>query len=190
MARHGKRGFAFIWVLVSVALAGLGLAVGTDVYLTQLRREKERELLFVGSQFRTAIARYRETRLAGGRQEYPAALEDLLQDRRFPDMRRYLRRVQVDPMTGRAEWGVVRVAGRIVGVHSLSEAVPIKVDGFDAGDRGFRGKQKYNEWVFTYPPDLLLGRAGGGVAPPPEGAASAAPLQPSRVDAQHKELKT
>jgi type II secretory pathway pseudopilin PulG len=149
-------GAAYVWVLVVVALTGLGLAAAAEVYLTGVQRDKERELLFVGNQFRAAIARYRETRLAGGRQEYPPSLDDLLQDQRFPDLRRYLRKVHHDPVNGGAEWGVVRVAGRIVGVHSLSDRMPIKVDGFDTDNASFRGKQKYSEWVFTHPPDLLI----------------------------------
>jgi hypothetical protein len=66
---------------------------------------------------------------------------------------------------------LVRVAGRIVGVHSLSSGVPIKQDGFEAEDAGLRGKQAYSEWAFTYPADLLL-RAEA--SQPPAAAASAA----------------
>lgn len=174
-----ERGFTYLWVLLAVALLGLGLAVGAQVFATAQQREQERELLAIGRQFRAAIARYRETRTAAGKQEYPATLDDLLLDRRFPDLRRYLRKEFVDPMTGRAEWGLVRVAGRIVGVHSVSERMPIKQHRFEPENMTFNGKQKYSEWVFTYPPNLLLragdasGSAQAGRSAPVAPAASA-----------------
>ena len=58
------------------------------------------------------------------------------------------RKVFVDPMTRKAEWGLVQVSGRIVGVHSLSAAVPIKQAGFDEESQSFTGAQSYAEWVF------------------------------------------
>lgn len=84
--------------------------------------------------------------------------------RRSPGVQRHLRRIYIDPMTGKSEWGLIRVAGRIVGIHSLSDRKPIKRDHFDAEDAACRNKEKYSEWTFTYPPDLLL-RGDGGVAP-------------------------
>ncbi|MFC5473798.1 type II secretion system protein [Paraherbaspirillum soli] len=150
-------GFAYLWVLLLVAIMGLGLTVGVDIYTTSVTRDKEAELLAIGRQFRVAIGRYYETQLgSGGKREYPASLEDLLRDNRSPGLKRHLRQVFVDPMTGSAEWGLVRVAGRIVGVHSLSAKMPIKQDHFEADDMSFRGKEKYSDWVFTYPSDLLL----------------------------------
>jgi type II secretory pathway pseudopilin PulG len=157
---RAERGFTYLWVLMATALLGLGLAAAATVLSTAVQRDKERELIAIGHQFRAAIARYRETRNGAGMQEYPVSLEDLLQDRRFPDTRRYLRKQFVDPMTGRDEWGLVRVAGRIVGVHSMSERLPIKQDRFEPEDAALRGKPKYSEWVFTYPSDLLVLRAG------------------------------
>ena len=50
---------------------------------------------------------------------------------------------------------MVQVSGRIVGVHSLSERLPIKQGGFEVEQMSFRNKQKYTEWVFTRPPGLL-----------------------------------
>jgi len=147
-------GFAYLWVLLLVAFMGIGLTVGVEIYTTSVRRDKEAELIAIGRQFRTAIARYYES--PTGKHDYPASLEDLLQDNRSPGVMRHLRKVFVDPMTGKPEWGLVRVGGRIVGVHSLSEMTPIKQDNFEAEDMGFRSKGKYSDWIFTYPSDLLL----------------------------------
>lgn len=150
------RGFSYLWILLLVALMGTGLTAAVEIDATASRREKEKELLAIGRQFRTALARYHEAQQVAGRKEYPADLEDLLKDARFAGVRRHLRKVFVDPITGKAEWGLVRVGGRIVGVHSLSEQRPIKQDRFDAENASFKGKERYAEWVFTYPPDALV----------------------------------
>ena len=68
-----------------------------------------------------------------GLQRYPATLEDLLRDGRVPGIKRHLRKIFVDPMTGKTEWGLIKEGGRIIGVHSLSANKPLKQGGF-AGD--------------------------------------------------------
>jgi hypothetical protein len=146
-----------MWTLIAVAMLGLGLLAGAEVYSTLVRREKERELLFIGNQFREAIRRYYEAPGVAVRR-YPPSLDDLLRDSRVAGMRRYLRRIYADPFTGKSEWGLVIVAGGIAGVHSLSEAAPLKVDNFEPRDAALAGKKSYKEWVFTHPPDLLLRR--------------------------------
>lgn len=152
-------GFAYLWTLMLIAFMGIGLSVGGHMYHTALQRDKEQELLFIGRQFRLAIARFQAAGPDKG--QYPASLDDLLKDPRFPNTVRHLRRIYRDPMTGKTEWGTVLVNGKIVGVHSLSEGKPIKQDNFEANESGFRGKEKYSEWAFTWPPDLLLKNQGG-----------------------------
>jgi hypothetical protein len=45
------------------------------------------------------------------------------------------------------------VGGGVVGVHSLSEAQPLKSANFSGADREFEGKLHYSEWVFYYQPN-------------------------------------
>lgn len=151
-----QKGFSYLWVLLFVAFMGVGLTVAVEIDSTGAQRDKEKELLSIGRQFRGAIGRYYEAKSIGGKGEYPTTLENLLQDNRVPGIKRHLRKIFVDPMTGKAEWGLMMIAGRIVGVHSLSQKTPIKQDGFEAEDTNFRNKQKYSEWVFTYPSDLMV----------------------------------
>lgn len=155
--RHcGQAGFAYLWVLLLVAFMGVGLTVAVEIDSTVARRDREMELLTIGRQFQTALGRYYESQGVGATKEYPASLEDLLQDSRVPGTRRHLRKLFVDPMTSTPEWGLVTIGGRIVGVHSMSPLVPIKQDGFPPEHANLRGKQKYSEWLFVYPPDLVL----------------------------------
>jgi hypothetical protein len=168
-------GFSFLWTLLLVAFLSLGVTVGVEVDSTMSQRARERELLSVGRQFKAAIASYHESKLLAGRKEFPATLDDLLLDSRGPGVNRHLRKVFVDPMTGKAEWGLVRVAGRIVGVHSLSDKRPIKQDGFDVDEAGFRHKRMVSEWVFSY-----TGRPqdAGKPTPPPGRPASGLASEP------------
>ncbi len=145
--RARSRGFTYLTVLFIVAILGGGLALVGEMWHTAAQREKEAELLFVGHQYRSAIERYY---LSGPQRQYPRALEDLLKDVRMPETRRYLRRVYADPMTGKAEWGLVKAPdGGILGVYSLSEAAPFKRANFMRRDAAFAGALKYSDWKFV-----------------------------------------
>jgi hypothetical protein len=159
-------GFAYLWTLLLVALMGTTLAIGGGIFATAARRDKEAQLLFIGHEFRQALGRYMMSQGAGSVGQYPLTLDDLLKDPRFPGVKRHLRRLYADPMTGKAEWGLVRQQGRIVGIYSLSQERPIKQAGFLDDDRGFNNKARYADWVFTYPSDLFTGPQNGQPAVP------------------------
>ena len=153
--RRQQGGFGYIWTLLLVALMGVGSLIAGELYATSVRRERERELLFIGHEFRVAIERYYNS-APGGQAAYPATLEELIKDPRYANPRRHLRRLYADPMTGKAEWGTIMQNGRIVGVHSLSMRPPIKIDNFDDMDAGLRHKGRYVDWKFVYPHDLFV----------------------------------
>lgn len=142
------RGFGYIGVLILVAMMGVALAAAGEVWHTAQQREKEQELLFAGGQFRRAIAQFYANTPAKARR-YPLHLEELLQDPRHPGIRRYLRKIYPDPMTGSAEWGLITgPGGEIFGVYSLSEVEPLKKANFRLAEKDFEGKAKYSDWVF------------------------------------------
>ena len=146
--RIPSAGFTYVWLLFAVALAGVGLAAVGELASTAAKRDKEVELLFVGDQIARAIAVYRAS--SPGAPQYPQTLEALLSDSRYPNLRRYLRRVYPDPMTGRADWGLVRgPGGGIVGVHSKSTARPLKTANFPKEYEAFAGVAAYSEWRFV-----------------------------------------
>jgi type II secretory pathway pseudopilin PulG len=159
-----------------VAMMGLALTQAVPMWQTVQQRDKEEELLFVGNQFRRAIARYYA---AGG--AYPRQLEDLVKDPRFPGVRRFLRKVYRDPITGGAEWGLVKLPGDLItGVYSLSEAEPIKKAEFSLADQSFEGKTKYSEWQFV----PKIGAAAGSNPNAPALTPGAAPNQPGLTQPQ------
>ena len=158
LKRKGKtpnkqRGFTYLWAMLVVVMVGLALTTAAEVQLVVEKRQKEKELLFVGRQMREAIGRYYEA-APTGLKEYPVNLEALLLDPRTPDVRRYLRKLYVDPMTGKSDWGVFEIGGRIAGVYSRSSMQPIKQDRFEPSEENFVGKSKYSDWVFSYAPAL------------------------------------
>ncbi len=144
--RHA--GFTYIGLLILVAAMGLALTVVAQLWHTAQTRDKEEELLFVGNEIRRAIGLYITST---GR--YPHNLEDLLKDPGFPGVRRSLRKLYRDPITGSTEWGLVKPdENTLVGVYSRSDAQPLKQSGFSLADRAFEAKEKYSEWVFMARP--------------------------------------
>jgi type II secretory pathway pseudopilin PulG len=151
MATRRPSGFTYLTVLFIVAILMGGLAIVGEVWETSAKREKEAELLFVGNQYRKAIARYYES-TPGGVKRYPRALEELVKDPRQPSTQRHLRQLYADPFGGK-EWGLVKAPdGGIAGVHSLSEDKPLKSGNFRLRDAGFEGAQRYADWKFVYSP--------------------------------------
>lgn len=150
-------GFTYLAVLFLIAVSAAALAATGIVWSQAGQREKERELLFVGDQFRQAIRLYYE-RTPGGVKRYPQRLEDLLADPRQPALQRYLRQIYRDPMTKENNWGIVRAPeGGIMGVYSLSEEAPLKTGNFRQVDKAFENKSKYAEWQFIYNPATFAG---------------------------------
>lgn len=158
-----QRGFTYIAVLIFVAIMSVGLAATAEVWHTALKRENETQLLFVGGQFRKALVMY-YLHAPGPANRYPASLEDLLKDPRYPQTKRYLRKIYDDPMTNSTHWGLLKAAnGQLLGVHSLSDGEPAKKSNFSYADRAFEGKTKYSDWVFTLPIKFLPTHPSGAV---------------------------
>ena len=141
-----EAGFTYIGLMFAIMIIGITLATVGVVWSTQIRRDKEVELLWIGDQYRSAIGRYRAN---GG--QYPQALTDLLEDKRFPVVRRYLRRLYPDPMTGAVDWQLFQApAGGILGIASSSQGKPIKVANFPIADTTFEKMECYCDWKFIY----------------------------------------
>lgn len=148
--RKRSAGFTYVALLFAVAVIGGGLASIGSIWYQTAQREKEEELLFIGGQFRQAIASYYEQTPSGAKQ-YPQRLEDLVADKRGIVVRHHLRRIYRDPLTKRHDWGLVQApGGGIMGVYTLSQEIPLKKSNFRQVDSAFEGKNKYSEWQFIY----------------------------------------
>jgi type II secretory pathway pseudopilin PulG len=160
-ARTRAAGFTYVGLLIAVVILGLMMSEVGVLWRTQAQREREQELLFIGHEFKAAIASY----YASGGHQFPQELADLLEDKRFPEPRHHLRRLYLDPMTGAADWTIVRVdmAG-ITGIASSSKGEPIKKAGFAEDEIKFADATCYCDWQFVYTP--RFGRRRAGTAQP------------------------
>ena len=161
------RGFTYMGLLMVMAIASIGMAGVGVVWHQDMQREREKELLFIGEQYRLAIGRYYENAVNGNKQ-YPKKLEDLLLDKRGPTIQRHLRQLYADPMqlenpysdkvfeiagsTSAYSWGLVKQQNQITGVYSRSQQAPIKTTGFPAQYDMFAEAKTYADWKFMYSP--------------------------------------
>lgn len=150
-----QSGLTYFGILFAIAIMGTGLALAGVVWHTAQQREKESELLYIGDSFRRAIASYYHQ--SPGQKRFPPQLVDLVKDPRFPGIKRHLRRLYVDPISGKAEWGTLRgTDGGIIGVRSLSEQTPLRQHFSGDPSKNFSGKTRYSDWVFVYLPGMPL----------------------------------
>ncbi|HET9693248.1 MAG TPA: type II secretion system protein [Steroidobacteraceae bacterium] len=152
IGRPFSGGFTYVGLLFAVTILGFALAMSGEVYRTSARRDRESQLLWVGGQYQQALRSYY---LNGplGLHQFPASLEDLLEDRRGPTLTRHLRRLYPDPMTGLVDWNLERAAdGSIIGVRSKAVGRPFKQAGFAAEQESFASAECYCDWGFIYMP--------------------------------------
>lgn len=171
--RLRQGGFTYLGLIVLVTVIGMVGAATLKVDALLRRAAAEEALLGIGAEFSAALASYAAA-TPQGQLPQPPTLQELLKDPRSPALRRHLRKIFIDPVTGSAEWGIVYVGDRagVIGVYSLSQAKPLKIGNFDARFLGFDNKQRISDWKFT---------AGlAQVAPPPGSVPAAPPLVPAR----------
>jgi general secretion pathway protein G len=110
--RVSERGLTLVELIVAITImAILAVAVLPLARLT-VRREKERELRRDLWEMRDAIDRYKDAADRGkfqtklGSEGYPPDLDELVKGVDVGGKKvRFLRRIPVDPMTGKNEWG-------------------------------------------------------------------------------------
>ncbi len=160
--RKDSLGVVLLTLMIALTLGAWATLGAAQMWELERRRDQEQELLYDGEQFIKAIQRFYYAAPPGQLRRLPLSLEELLEDNRYPVPVRHLRRIYVDPITGRPDW-VLERTGRAIGVHSASDAKPLKRANFPLALSGFEGKLSYGEWVFTFVPPL---RADAGLPAP------------------------
>lgn len=107
---RSERGFTYLGVLLAIAVIGLGVSMASEVWVTTARRQRAEQLEFVGQQYVQAIGSYYESPV-DGRRRFPAHTGELLEDRRFPYVRRHLRREYLNPFTGTMDMQPIAAPG-------------------------------------------------------------------------------
>jgi type II secretory pathway pseudopilin PulG len=150
--RIKQEGFTYLALLFFVAIAGIMVSAEGALWSIEKQRGKERALLFAGNEIKRAICLYYE-RSPGTVKRYPKSLEDLLLDNRQLGTTRYLRRIYVDPMTGKPDWVVMRSAdGGVKGISSRSNEYPMRKLISNKSISATAAATSYAEWVFQYEP--------------------------------------
>ncbi len=83
VGRH-QQGFTYLALMFAVAIMSAMLATTGIVWSQAGQRDREVELLFVGNQFRQAIALYYQ-RTPGAVKRYPQKIDDLIEDPALSD---------------------------------------------------------------------------------------------------------
>lgn len=121
--RHLKSGFTLLEIIIVITILSVLTAAAVPLVRNAVRRERESELRLALRQIRQAIDEYYKYNVRTGGQAipiqektqsgYPKTLE-ILAEGFTPrgsagtsgNLQRFLRRIPVDPMTGRADWGL------------------------------------------------------------------------------------
>jgi type II secretory pathway pseudopilin PulG len=193
--RRGRQaGFTYLGLIIFVTIIGLVGAATLKIGALLQRAAAEEELLDIGAAFSAALDSYAAATPQGA-SPYPPSLKELLKDPRVPGVRRHLRKIFVDPLTGKAEWGVVYLGEGttgVVAVHSLSTAKPLKVANFDSRFSGLDNADTISAWRFKAR-DPALGQAPGQTqlgAPAPPAAQPMPPGLPAAAPADVPPPKT
>ena len=172
-------GFTYIAALFMVVIMGIMLgAVGQSMRVI-IQREKEKELIFRGLQYRDAIERWSKKGVP--LRDLKDLVEPTVSSNIDRSKDRLLRKLYKDPMTGDGKWKTLPnppdpIQG-IYGVASNSNDEPFKQGNFPEIIKNFEGKKKYSEWEFIYKkaPGVGPGTATPGTATQP-GAQKSFPL--------------
>ncbi len=112
---RGSRGFTVAELVMVAAIVAILAAVALPTARFTMQRERESELRLDLRLMRGAIDEYKHLSDQGmiqvqvGTEGYPKELEDLVNGVSIVGQltkKKFLRRIPIDPMTGKAEWGL------------------------------------------------------------------------------------
>ncbi len=112
-ASDGEAGLTLVELIVTVAILALVAGAAVPVARFQVKRQNERELRYDLWQMREAIDHYKDAADRNAfitkvdSQGYPPDLQTLVDGVDVQGKKvRFLRHIPVDPMTGKADWGL------------------------------------------------------------------------------------
>ena len=112
-AALNERGLTFVELIVTVTILSILAMAALPVARFQVKRQNERELRRDLWMMRDAVDKYKDAADKGAfqtkvdSQNYPPDLDTLVKGVDVQGKKlKFLRRIPVDPMTGKAEWGL------------------------------------------------------------------------------------
>ena len=108
-----RRGFTLIEMVATISILLILTGLAIPLVKLSVRREREHELRYDLWMMRDAIDRYKEAADGGkfqikmGSEGYPPDMDRLVEGEDVAGKKlKFLRKIPVDPMTGKAEWGM------------------------------------------------------------------------------------
>jgi general secretion pathway protein G len=109
---HGQRGLTLVELIVAITILAILTGAAIPIARVRIRRDKERDLRRALWEMRDAIDRYKDAADRGafqiklGTEGYPPDLDTLVKGVDVAGKKvRFLRKIPIDPMTGKDEWG-------------------------------------------------------------------------------------
>jgi general secretion pathway protein G len=118
MQRKRQQGLTLVELIVAFTILLVLTTMAVPLARSKIRAERERELRYALREMRTAIDKYKDNCDQGffgapkqGTDCYPESLEQLVEGVKLAQSAdgkkmKFLRRIPVDPFTGRREWGL------------------------------------------------------------------------------------
>ncbi len=113
IVRPGERGMTLVELIVTVTILSILAGAVVPVARFEVKRQNERILRYDLWMMRDAIDKYKDAadknafQVKVDSQGYPPDLETLVKGVDVQTKKvRFLRRIPIDPMTGKAEWGL------------------------------------------------------------------------------------
>jgi general secretion pathway protein G len=118
--RKTSSGFSFIELIVTTAVIMILASAALPIARVSIRRQKEAELKRTLREVRVAIDKFKDRadmgqistlELQAGAEGYPSSLEQLVEGVALANdvtgkKLKFLRRIPIDPLTGKADWGL------------------------------------------------------------------------------------
>ena len=115
--RQNQRGLTLVELIVAFTILALLSTMAVPLTRYRVQRDKERELRIAVREIRRSIDAYKDAadaqkfQIKVGTEGYPESLEQLVEGVIMSGSAdgtriKFLRRIPIDPMTGKAEWGM------------------------------------------------------------------------------------
>jgi general secretion pathway protein G len=111
--RRGERGLTLVELIVTVTILSILAGAAIPIARFQVKRQNERILRYDLWMMRDAIDKYKDAadknafQIKVDTQGYPPDLETLVNGVEIQTKKvKFLRHIPIDPMTGKAEWGM------------------------------------------------------------------------------------
>lgn len=116
--RKTQAGLSLVELIVAFTILMMLTGMSVPLARYKVRRDRERELLYNLREIRTALNKYKDDadmgrfgQLKMGTEGYPETLEILVEGVKIANdagdkKKKFLRRIPIDPFTGKREWGL------------------------------------------------------------------------------------